>query len=152
MQFVHNMYQGAQNYLNEVPANTGKQMIFNAGWGFIVETICTGSPGKGATAAAVTALATAIYALATPFFKYLFNSAHLDWGGEMCRTFTAIIGAGCITAAFGNRVILDKIGFLALLWGLITCINPARGDLNRTSFLVLFPSAPGIVTDNIIVD
>jgi hypothetical protein len=140
MQFVNNLYQGAQDYWKEVPANTGRQMIYNAGFGFIVETIFTGSPAKGVASAAVTALATAIYALVTPAFKELFNSTHLNWGGEMCRTFTAIIGAGCVSAAFGNRAILDKIGFLAIIWGIITYANPLRGDLNSTQFLVLFPS------------
>jgi hypothetical protein len=144
MQFVTNLYQSAQDYWKEIPANAGKQMIYNAGFGFIVETIFTGNPAKGVASAAVTALATAIYALVTPAFKNLLNTTQLEWGGEMCRTFTAIIGAGCVASAFGNNAILDKIGLLALIWGIITFANPTRGNLNQTHFLVLFPSGPQI--------
>lgn len=141
MQFINNMYQNAQDYYKEIPANTGKQMIYNAGFGFIVETVFTGSPARGAASAAVTALATAIYALVTPTFKYLSSTTYLDWGGEMCRTMTAIIATGCITAATtGNRVILDKIGTLAIIWGFLTLLDSDRGNLNMTNFIALFPS------------
>jgi hypothetical protein len=141
MQFINNMYQGAQNYYQQIPADAAANMVYGFGVGFIIETIFTSSPSKGVTAGALSGVATAIYALVTPLFRQLTNGRmHLSWGEEMCRTFTAIIGAGCVAAAFGNKSILQNSFMLSIIFGLVIYLVPERGNLNHTHRIVVFPS------------
>lgn len=140
MQNLNYIYQNAQDYYQEIPANTGKEALYGFGAGFIIETIFfTGNLSKGAIAGALSALATTIYGLVTPLFKELVGNRPLTWGEEMCRTFTAIIGTGCVAAACGNSSILNNLGSLAILFGVIIYIDPARCNLNSTNRIIIFP-------------
>lgn len=149
MQAINNLYNSfynhcspvVQDYLDEVPRNTGEQMIYAAGAACIVEIIVEGRPSQGLIVGALSALTTAIYGLVTPLFKDLVgqNRTQLTWGEEMCRTFTAIIGAGCITAVCGNSTILKNLVGRACLYGVVNYMNPTRGNLNSTSMICIFP-------------
>ena len=140
MQFVNSAYQSAQDYCKEIPSNTVTQMAYAIGAGFVIETIFTGSPQKGVIAAALSALATAIHGLVSPLFRKVIGHQQLSWGEEMCRTFFAIIGAGCIASAYGNNSILRDLFVLAVIHGFVSYIDPARRDLNRTDWIVVSPS------------
>jgi len=139
MQVVNNMYHSAQNYYQDIPTNTPKQMIYAAGAAFVLRTITSGSLHQAAVAAGLSALATAIHGLITPIFKSLTGKTQLTWGEEMCRTFIAIISAGAIAKAYGDNTILSNLTGLALLYGFLTYAHPQRRDLNTTDWLPIFP-------------
>src|SRR5581483_2692675 len=107
----------------------------------VIETILTGSPSKGAIAGGLSALATAIYGLVTPLFKQLVGAPRpLTWGEEMCRTFVSLISVGCIASALGNRHVFNHLPMLAMIWGMITYLNPSRCNLHSTNIVVLYPN------------
>lgn len=128
-----------RSYIDQIPSNTPIQMAIAAGVGFIVETVVSGKPANGVAAAAVSALATAIHGLVSPLFRQLIGRNQLSWGEEMCRTFTGIIGAGCIAKAMGNNSVLEKLMPLAFIYGFITYADPSRRDLSRADWMPIFP-------------
>lgn len=143
MQQISNIYQGAQDYWKEIPTNTGKQMMIAFGVAMIFETILSnGNLTQGALAGSVSALATAIHGCVSPLFKQILGNRPLSWGEEMCRTFTAIIGAGAVAAAFGNSSILQRLTGLAIGWGIINFAFPQRRDINAADWMILIPNFP----------
>ena len=146
MQYLNHMYGIAKSHYQQMPANTSEAMLIAGGVGFIIETITSSNPTRGLVAGLLSALTTAIHSFVTPFFRKFTQNQNqnqnqsLSWGGEMCRTFTAIIGTGCIAAAFGNDSILKKLYPLAVIYGVVTALNPSRGDLNSADWIPLFPN------------
>jgi hypothetical protein len=140
MQFLDNISREAQSYWKEVPKNTGNQMVMALGAAFVIETIFTGSPQKGVVAAALSALATAIHGLISPLFKRVIGQQQLTWGQEMCRTFMAIITAGCIASAYGNNSILNGLFILSVIHGFASYKDASRRNLNQADWIVVFPS------------
>jgi hypothetical protein len=136
MKLVNDICHDIQNYWNQVPSNTGSRALFAMGVGFIVQTLLTGNPSRGMTCAALSGLATVIHGLVSPLFKTLAGHSHLTWGEEMCRTFIAIIGAGCVAQQFGNSSIIKNLGVLTLFWGFITYIEPSRRNVNSCNWLI----------------
>lgn len=140
MQVVNSLYDGVKSYYHDIPSNTLTQMVVAAGAAFVVETIVSGNLNYGAIAAGLSATATAIHGLVTPIFKKITGGRmHLTWGEEMCRTFTAIIGAGAVAKAYGNNSIFDKLVFLSLLYGFLSYVDPHRRDLSRADWIPIFP-------------
>lgn len=139
MSVFNDIAQGVKNYYHHIPSNTGKQMIIAAGAGFIMETIITGNVTQGLIVAGLSALATAIYGLVTPIFKWLNGGSKLSWPEEMCRTFTAIIGAACVARAFGNHSIFQKLPSIALVYGIAIALVPSMRCLHSTNWMVIFP-------------
>lgn len=139
MQFINNMYQGAQSYCQDIPSNTGKQMVYAFAGAFVMEVIFTGDPKFGALAGAVSGLATAVHGLVTPLFKRFVNGQDLTFGEEVCRSFVAVIIAGSIAAACGHASILQKLSFEAIWCVLLTYMQPSRCSINSTAIIPIFP-------------
>lgn len=128
-----------QKYIHDIPSNTVTQMAYAAGAGFFIETIFTSDPTRGLVVAGISALATAIHGLASPFFYSLTGRSQLTWGEEMCRTFTAIIGGGLAAKALGFNSIMQDLFSLAVIYGIIYFISDPNRNLNKTNVIVLFP-------------
>lgn len=132
--------QSFQDYMKEVPSNTGQQMAYAAAAAFIIRTVTSGSPQKGVVAAALSALATAVHGLISPFFKQIIGRNQLNWGEEMCRTMGSIIITGCVAAAYGDRSIFNSLVGLSIIYGFLTFMDPARCDLRRADWIPIFPA------------
>ena len=142
MQLVSNMYQGAQDYCQHIPKNTGKQMLIAAGVGFIVRTINSGNPVEGVVLGACSALATLIHGCISPLFRQMVSPRQqLNWGEEMCRSMIGVIAVGCLTAAFGNRTLLNSLMIDALFIGILNYMQPARCNVNSTDWLLVGPTS-----------
>jgi len=131
------MYQSAQNYYQDIPANTSQQMFYAAGGAFVLHTVLTGNLYRGAVGAALSALATAIHGLVTPLFISVTGKTQLKWHEEMCRTFFAIIGVAAIAKACGDNAILSNLPFFALLYGFCNYADQSRRDLRSTSWILI---------------
>lgn len=140
MQVFNNVYQGAQDYYNEIPSNTFQQMAIATAWGFVLETIVSGKPSQGLVSGGMSALATAIYALITPVFKRLGAPPQLSFATEMCRRMFSVISAGCVMKAFGNDSVLQRLVALTIIEGLLVALSPSQSDLNATHDITIYPN------------
>lgn len=138
MQAFHNVYQGVRDYYLEIPSNFLKQTVINTTTSFVIETIFSGKPSQGLVTAGLTAIATAVYALITPIFKWVGCPPQLDWPEELCRRMISIISAGCVGQAFGNDSILQRLISTALIQFLIGS-DPRCSTLNSVNFISIFP-------------
>ena len=139
MQVFSNVYQGAQDYYNEIPSNTLHQMAIATAWGFVLETIVSGKPSQGLVSGGLSALATAIYAAITPIFKRLGCAPQLNFGEEMCRRMISIIAAGGLARAFGNDSILQKLVALTIIEGVFILLVPEQCALDATHDITIYP-------------
>lgn len=140
MQLINNMYQHAHAYWQDVPQNTAKEMVYAFGTGFFIATVVRQDPIKGLIAGSLSALATAIHGLVTPFFKQLTGGRDLTWGEEMCRALTGVITAACVASAFGNTSIFQKLIVEGLFFSFITWLEPSRCSINHASAVLIFPT------------
>lgn len=139
MQLLNNLYQYTNDYYQDIPVNTGKQIIRAAGVGFIIMTVISGDPLKGLTVAALSGVTTLVYGLVTPLFKsFLNHPPALDKNQELCRLLTAIISVGCAASALGmNNKILQALPFYAFAWSLMTSDET---KIDSTRWMLLFPN------------
>ncbi len=139
MQFIDNMYQHARLYWQDVPSNTLTEMIYAFGTGFFVATVIRTDPIKGLIAGSLSAVATAIHGLVTPFFKRLTGGRDLTWGEEMCRTLTGIVTVGCAAAVMGHSSIIEQLPGMGLIFGIVTYLDPSRCSIHNAAMVWIFP-------------
>lgn len=139
MQFLNNMYQGAQDYWKQIPQNTSRQMAYSFATAFVLRSVMRNDPRSGIIAGVLSATACAIYGLVTPLFQKVCQHNPLSWSEEMCRTFTAIIPSGYIAAALGDRSIIDSLFVLSIIYGLITYIQPERCNIKSAHWITIYP-------------
>lgn len=140
MNVLNNVYQGAQNYYQEIPSNSLRELAVASAQAFCMETILSGKPLQGLVSGGLSVLATSIYALITPIFKRLGYPPVLDETQEMCRRMISIISAGCMAQAFGNNSILNKLVVLSIIEFIeVIYINNAC-LLDMTHHITIYPN------------
>ena len=140
MDFFTNVQEAANDYWKDIPADTGKKMLFGFAASSVIRTLISGNISSGIFSGTVAALATGIHAFVTPLFLNIFDHKdRLTWEEEMARTSIAVVGAGYLASAFGDMSILANLLSMSILYGLYNSIDLNRRDLDKSSWFVIFP-------------
>lgn len=132
--------QFVSDYWQEIPKNTGKQMLWSFATSGIVRAVVTSDIRAGLFTGAIAAFATMIHAFVTPIFlKFITTKLRMTWEEEMIRTTVAWVGAGSLAAYFGDNSVLANMYGMALLYGLWNYIEPSRRDLDRANWFGIMP-------------
>lgn len=138
MQFIDQSYRDLQAYWQQIPPNTGEQMLLSFAASCCVDVICGGDLTTGLIIGSVSALATAIHAWVTPVFKEMVNPRQqLSWGEEMLRTSASIIVTSSLMASIGYSALLQHFFEVCVVYGLLTYFHKSRRDVNRTAWIIL---------------
>lgn len=136
MQLVSNLYQGAQNYWNDVPQNTSEQAGKAFAITFIFRTFIKNDFKLGLIGGILSLTATAIYGLVTPLFQRYPFAINLQWEREMCRTMTALISTGLIAQVLGDRSIFENLARTAIIYAVYNQ-SPQRQNLSDTNWTIV---------------
>lgn len=130
--------QQVSNYYHSIPKNWKEEAVKGFALGFTVSTILTLNPAIGLTAGILSATATLIHALITPFFNKFFADHTMSYSVEMLRGSVAIVSAACLGAAFANALIIESIFFNLLIYGIrIIVQNQELCKYNHTNFITM---------------
>lgn len=130
----------ATSYVNDIPANWGRESLRAFIIGFTVTSVITGNPVAGAVSGAMGILTTSIHAAVSPIFKRLHNSNVLGIAGEWARGTLALIGASYFAAALGNPMPLANLSLAATIYGLWIAFlsNSSWRNVNSANPMAVF--------------